>query len=589
MTVYSKVDVGVLEAILAGSTRVTRRLEIYESDGTTIWLGSEAVPRMISGSVTVDYTRAERRAVDLTLDNSDGTLVHDPNGFWYDKVLKVYRGIEYPNTRLQPNILVIEDAASFLTIVPLLKTIGFVNILVDSTVTTLDQMNGFDIIVDNGGAGSITKSALMIQAYAAGYNVMTVGATSTGATIPLISATVSKSDALAWQINPYNTADHYLRDGWGPITMALNTVTGQHVTGLSTGTKAVGTWTDAGNFGYTAMLQENGQGARWFHLQPAAWPVNNTNFKQLALNAINWLYSYADIRTYEVQVGEFLIDQINEDSFPKTISVTGRDYTKKILRSKFSNSLTFTAGGSLDTLITALAANAGIYKRIEGATGVSINADITFAREDDRWKAISDICTAASIEVFFNAEGYLVTRPFLDPVTSPATVSLAVGEPDGNLVSYSKSSDDSRIYNRVVVTGEDADTLGEGVFYQAVAENNEPTSPTRIDRLGQIDYFYTSAFFTSNAQCQQTADNYLSVMALESFNLDFSSLVFPWLEAGDIAEFTDVDNSDFPTRFLLTNFTIPLDLTAMSGTAKRVGIVGSPSVPGNQTADDLDS
>ena len=575
----SKVDADVVSAILSGTTRITRRLEICESDGS-IWLPSEETPRMIEGSVSVDYSRAERRAIDITLDNSDGTLVHDPLGFWYDKVLKVYRGIEYPNLRRQPAILVIDDGATFLSVVPLLRTLGFVDVTVNTAVSTVDQMYGYDIIVSNASTGQTTKGALLAAAYAAGYKILSMGLGSTEAQIPLITATVAKSDAATWTVNRYTGADNQLKDSWSDFSMALVTNTGRLPVGLAAGVRIVGTWTNAGNAGYTAFIQENVRGSRWFHFQPTAWPVANNSFKSLMKNGLTWLYGYLETQTYEVQVGEFMIDQIDEESFPRTIKVTGRDYTKKLLRSKFSNSLSFNAGLDLDYVVNALAANGGILKFVPGATGITVDADLTFARGDERWKAISDLCTAAGVEVFFNPQGYLVTRPFLDPVTSPASVSLAVGEPDGNLVSYSKSSNDSRIYNRVVVTGEDSETLGEGVFFQAVAENNEPTSPTRIERLGSIDYFYTSAFFTSTEQCQRTADNFLSVMALEEFNLDFSSLVFPWLEAGEIAEFSDPTKADFPERFLLTNFSIPLGLSAMSGTAKRVSIVGSPSQPG---------
>lgn len=581
MAVHSRVDADVVAAILAGSSRVTRRLEICESDGETIWMPSAETPRMIDGSVSVDYSRAERRSVDLTLDNSDGVLVHSPEGFWYDKILKIYRGVEFPNLRRQPAILVIEEPANFLAVAPMLRVLGFVDVTVNTSVTTVEQMYGYDIIVANGNIGVITKGAILAEAYAAGYQIMTFGLNSTSAEIPLISATVAKSDAATWTVNRYTAVDNYLKDSWTNFSLAFITHTGRHVTAVTTGTKIVGTWTNAGNPGFTALLQENTRGSRWFHFQPPPWPTLERSMRVLMKNAVTWLYGYNDLRKYEVQVGEFMIDQINESYFPRTIQVTGRDYTKKLLRSKFSNSTTFNAGLSLDSVVRAIAANAGVTKFVGGASGISVDSEITFARTDERWKAISDICTAAGVEVFFNPEGWLVTRQFLDPVTSPATVSLAVGNPNGNLVSYEKSSNDSRIYNRVIVTGEDAELLGIGVFFQAIAENNQPSSPTRIERLGQIDYFYTSAFFTTSAQCQKTADNFLSVMALEEFNLDFSSLVFPWIEAGDIAEFIDPTEADFPKRFLLTNFNIPLGLSAMSGTAKRVSIVGAPSTPGD--------
>src|SRR5690348_16845167 len=50
---------------------------------------------LLDGNVSCDYGRDERRAFDLTFDNTDGSISYDPNGFWYDKVIKGYRGVQY--------------------------------------------------------------------------------------------------------------------------------------------------------------------------------------------------------------------------------------------------------------------------------------------------------------------------------------------------------------------------------------------------------------------------------------------------------------------------------------------------------------
>src|SRR5688572_3503030 len=47
------------------------------------------------------------------------------------------------------------------------------------------------------------------------------------------------------------------------------------------------------------------------------------------------------LREWETQIGEFMIDQISEDYFPDEIKITGRDYAKKCLVSKLSNSMSF--------------------------------------------------------------------------------------------------------------------------------------------------------------------------------------------------------------------------------------------------------
>lgn len=78
------------EALLSGTTLATRRIDVYESDGSTLW---QQNVKGIGGNITVDQSRAERRAVDLALDNYDGQLRHDTDHFWYDKIIKTYAGV----------------------------------------------------------------------------------------------------------------------------------------------------------------------------------------------------------------------------------------------------------------------------------------------------------------------------------------------------------------------------------------------------------------------------------------------------------------------------------------------------------------
>jgi len=72
------------------TTLHTRRCDIFESDRETPWLLDAP---MVDGQVSVDYSRDDKRNFDVTLHNDDGILDHDPNGFWYDKILKVFSGV----------------------------------------------------------------------------------------------------------------------------------------------------------------------------------------------------------------------------------------------------------------------------------------------------------------------------------------------------------------------------------------------------------------------------------------------------------------------------------------------------------------
>lgn len=82
----------VIEALLAPSTQVTRRVDIYEEDGVTPYFLDAP---FTDGAVSVDMTRDDRRNFDLTLDNTQGDFDHSPDELWYDKKFKLYRGVEW--------------------------------------------------------------------------------------------------------------------------------------------------------------------------------------------------------------------------------------------------------------------------------------------------------------------------------------------------------------------------------------------------------------------------------------------------------------------------------------------------------------
>jgi hypothetical protein len=267
-----------------------------------------------------------------------------------------------------------------------------------------------------------------------------------------------------------------------------------------------------------------------------------------------------------------MIDSISEANFPYTVKIQGRDYTKKCMISKLANSLAFTAGYDLETAIWVLAVNAGIDKFILPVTGKVLGKEYFYERGTIRWNAMKEMALGFGYELFFDAQGYLVMREFQDPITAPLSYTLQTGPTFGNLVSYNKTVNDTRIYNHIIVTGESSDETIIPVMAEAI--NTEPSSPTRVAELGDRVYPFTSPFITTTAQAQDVADKMLRIMGLEEFDLTFSAIPLFWLEVGEIVEFNDPrKNAGQPTRFLLSSLTLPLGLEAMSGNAKRVTVV----------------
>jgi len=275
---------------------------------------------------------------------------------------------------------------------------------------------------------------------------------------------------------------------------------------------------------------------------------------------------------WETQIGEFMIDRITEPNFPNIIKVSGRDYTKKMLLSKFTAATGFNEGQSVDAVINTLASNAGIdaQKRLIPVTGKFLGRDFIFDAGTSRWEACKQIADAYGYELFFDAYGNLVMREYIDPTFGPLSYTFTTGSL-GNMVSYEKTVNDSRLYNHILVTGEASDILS----VSAESRNDNPSSPTNITLIGDRLYTYSSSFITTTQQAQDVADSFLAIHALQEYELNLSALMLPWLEVGEIVAFEDPKASAIqPDRFLLSTLTYPLALGAMSAVGKRVTIVG---------------
>lgn len=364
----------VVNIIHGPFTRVRSRVEVYEADNTTLWKTSDELG-LIDGNVTVDSTSTERRKFQLVIDNSDFDIDTSPDGLWYDKVIKLYRGVE---------------------------------------------------------------------------------------------------------ISPGNL--------------------------------------------------------------------------------------------WERQLGEFLIDTLDSESFPDEIALNGRDFSKKLINDKFSVATAFAANTPIEDILNTIASVGGITKRNIPYTGKSTGKIYTFDRMTSRWDAIHQICVDNGLEEYFSWDGYLTVGEPADPYLDMAQYTFQTGT-SGNLVNIKKGLKDDRLYNSVVITGESSDANVIPVY--AIAENTEPTSPTRIEKIGRRSYFYTSSFITTAEQAQDVADKFLKVHALEAFEITLDSIVVPYMDAGITVNFYDPHPAEGdPSKYLLTSFTLPLKLGTMQAQGRRVTLVG---------------
>lgn len=565
-------------AFLAPVTRHTRRVDIYEQDATTPWLLGA---KFTEGTVTVDYGRAERRAVDITLDNDDGSVRYAPDNFWYDKVLKVYRGVEY----FEDSISKVDTALNYvpnpsfevgltgynLTACTAAQSASWAASGTNSMRLTPSGSSTDSYANIGGDSGAIRLSLALNKTY-------TIKATGFAATNRVGSEHATRARRIVVFVRAPSLNGNVVVEYTSAI-VPVNSTNGKRVSvTFNVPNDATEVYfrlyngsNNAADLVYWDAVQITQDGTVPYF----DGSLSNGRWTGTAHNSQSYLQLEVHNKTlsnWETQIGEFMIDSLKEINFPDTVSVTGRDYAKKMLSSKFSVATGFTSTDSLDSVIGSLAANAGIVasKRLIPITGKTLGRSFVFERGVNRWDACKQLAEAHGYELFFDAQGMLVMRQFLDPSTSPLAYTFETGE-FGSLVTYDKTVSDSRLFNHVVVAGEATDT----VPVWAEAKNENPSSPTSIQEIGTRYTEYISSFITTTPQAQALADQLLAIYSLQEYDLNFSSLMLPWMEVGEIIEFIDPKATiTQPDRFLLSQLNIPLGLGPMTGTGKRVTIIG---------------
>jgi hypothetical protein len=571
----------VISAIENGVAQITRRIEFYENDAITRWYPDKTndpdTDRLVDGSITIDSNSDERRKADLTLLNDDFKLRLNPNGgFYYDKVVKLFRGVKYSSLGTRVPVALIESDYTGDTLTALIRSFAIVGYDVADlrSATTLDEIAGYPIVTTFRNVSTTSKSALLKLAYLNGQHILTTGWGNTSAEVPHIATTAANTGAAT---NFRSIArDHPLKAVIPATTGNITAGSAVRVTALTAqGILCCDNVNDSTEFLISVGI--DAQGTKWFDFHCNANLLNITVTAALQPHlegmldymATGWITD----NTWETQLGEFMIDGANDQIFPNQIKLTVRDYTKKLLKDKLTFTSSFAAGTSLKTFIRSIAANGGITKFREAIGDEVFPNDVVYERSTPRWQIIKEVCTAFDYEVYFDNQGYLVVRKFKDPTTAPIFHTFQTGSA-GNLVSFARSVNDSRIFNIINIYGDPVSNDRLPYFGQAI--NDDPSSPTSTQKLNNRPWDFAANYFASDAECEALARSRLKIMALESYEINYASIFYPWMEAGEIVSILDPNRAGSdPTRFLMDQITLPIQLGPMSGTGKRVTLVGS--------------
>lgn len=574
----------IQEALIAPTSEHVRRIELYEYDGKTPWKQELWDSILIECSVNAEYDRDERRNADIVLDNWNSELNPEAGNLWYDKVIKLYYGIITHQNDRDPAIVIMEEYNSTgqgLALKSLLSAAGVKVVHYNPQITTYSEVEDFDILISISDTYT-RKLSLLTTAFNNGKSILTFGLDATSAQLPYIitgAATGLVSDPSVRTMEQNLEIEDEVINGWGSwqtnspgsFRRILTPAPGSHV--------IVNHYDPTNGFTAGFVMRSNTNGQTWIHglvkdFKPDVFPTPEdwSDFSDFLGAVINRLQYYEIEPTWEIQMGEFVIDTLGGSSESRGhVTVTCRDYTKRCLQSQLAKATMFTASQKVTDVIKALAYNSGITKDKVPDFNYTIGKDTTYERGQSRWEIMKTIAQSNNLNIFFDAQGFLCLTEQADPISSPPVLTLADG-PEGNIVSIDRRTSDTSIYNYVTVVGESSDTTKPLVYGEAI--NDDPNSPTRRNAIGERTNHVTNSMVTTNQQAQEIAQTLLSVSSLEEFEMNFTASLLPWVEPGEIVELDikyGIESEQWgPSRFLITSLSFPFDLSPMSGTGKRV-------------------
>ena len=158
-------------------------------------------------------------------------------------------------------------------------------------------------------------------------------------------------------------------------------------------------------------------------------------------------------------------------------------------------------------------------------TDVIVDATYSGQRSD----ALSDLASAVSAELYFNANGNFVFDQA--PGDSEPVVWTVDAGPVGVMLEAQESQDRTGIYNGVLVTGQPDATQPP---ISALATYDDPSSPVRWGGpFGKVAMLSDSTTVQTVEQAASTAQSLLNLNLKQTRSVNFDSAPNPALEAGD--------------------------------------------------------
>lgn len=196
-----------------------------------------------------------------------------------------------------------------------------------------------------------------------------------------------------------------------------------------------------------------------------------------------------------------------------------------VARARFAQPRTLTPGSSMVANLVTLIEEAVPWATVRVETTVDgVVPPGGVSEERERWDlcagSAKSIATTLGLDVGCDGSGDIVIRD-----------GLAAGDPwevadTDLLVDWDERFDPSSVVNAWSCASDHPDV--SPVWGQAV--DDDPYSPTRVSRWGEVRQFHASPFYTEAWQCVRAASGFLATSRGVRAELDMTTAPNPWLD-----------------------------------------------------------
>lgn len=276
-----------------------------------------------------------------------------------------------------------------------------------------------------------------------------------------------------------------------------------------------------------------------------------------------------------IPVGTFMVDK-TETLVERNLSsvvLSGSDLWKKFSKSQYVEPTSYPKGMMLNDFIAQVSTEAGVTKRVldalsnRTASSDRLQAAVSFEKGDTRGDALMQVCTAYSVDIYFDPMGTLVTEDLRSPGSRSTVWTYGYTDQSADLAYLIRSvTDDERLYNHVHVSG----TADEENIFTAERKDTDPLSPTNINRIGDRVYRMSSGVLASQESVDLAANSLFYSTRIIGQTVNLEAICHPAIEGNDVLSVIEPRYTELATSFIVNTFNVPLLTSRQKISMKRV-------------------